>query len=159
MRITVNRDGYPHITTDELMFASRFMLRLMVSEEVHETISLTLHLDFHDKKRYGLLVPKEHDNPRRFAIHLHPKQRYHKLLHTLAHELVHLKQMALGEMGATTLEKKNRIHTRWHGVWVDDESMHYYDLPWEIEAHGREIGLVKRYKKFVKEHKIVFEDE
>ncbi len=63
-----------------------------------------------------------------------PSMRY-KLM-TLAHECVHLKQYALGEID----EKMNA----WKGVRVSN-SVDYWDSPWEIEAHGREKGLYIRF--------------
>jgi hypothetical protein len=63
-----------------------------------------------------------------------PSMRY-KLM-TLAHECVHLKQYALGEID----EKMNT----WKGVRISN-SVDYWDSPWEIEAHGRERGLYIRF--------------
>jgi hypothetical protein len=33
----------------------------------------------------------------------------------------------------------------WHGKRIDRKNMDYYDLPWEIEAYGREVGLFVRW--------------
>lgn len=63
-----------------------------------------------------------------------PSMRY-KLM-TLAHECVHLKQYALGEID----EKMNT----WKGIRIPN-SVDYWDSPWEIEAHGREKGLYIRF--------------
>ena len=67
------------------------------------------------------------------------------LLQTLAHEMVHVKQYATGELrekmrnGEADLIWKNRR-------WSPPEGQHeYWDCPWEIEAFGREYGLYKRF--------------
>ena len=55
--------------------------------------------------------------------------------------MVHVKQFAKGEM--VDVVRANKI--RWHGVDFDDEDKSYYDQPWEIEAHGREMGPINRW--------------
>ena len=39
----------------------------------------------------------------------------------------------------------NRDHVKWEGEVLDRTSMNYWDLPWEIEANGRETGLFVRW--------------
>mgnify|MGYP001210788531 FL=1 len=59
-----------------------------------------------------------------------------KLLLTIAHEMVHVKQYARGELYQGTRIAKHR----WQGKWISN-NLDYWDQPWEIEAAGREIGL------------------
>jgi hypothetical protein len=40
---------------------------------------------------------------------------------------------------------------RWFGMPYDPKPVHYYDLPWEIEAHGREYGLYDRFVQSISE--------
>lgn len=87
----------------------------------------------------------EDDNlrPREFMIRLDAEMGKRKMLITLAHEMVHVKQYAKGEM-------RDLIrcgNTKWHKESVDTDDVNYWDLPWEIEAHGREAGLYVRFKK------------
>ena len=68
-----------------------------------------------------------------------------RLLETVAHEMVHVKQYAKGELfeGNFKLGKH-----RWMGEWLSDNSnlvKEYWDHPWEVEAHGRECGLFVRW--------------
>jgi hypothetical protein len=62
------------------------------------------------------------------------------LLKTLAHELTHAKQMAKGEL----IDLKNG-KVRWYKKIYDPENIDRWDHPWEIEAHGREIGLYNKW--------------
>jgi len=78
-------------------------------------------------------------HPRVFRIELKPEELYETLT-TLAHEMVHLKQYATGE-----LKEKNLTLYRWQGKMVKTKGIDYYDLPWEIDAYGREIGLRLKY--------------
>lgn len=58
---------------------------------------------------------------------------------SIMHEMVHIKQYAKGEL---VQSMKNCKDHKWNKTeWIDDEKVGYYDLPWEIEAHGREKGL------------------
>jgi len=77
------------------------------------------------------------DRPRSFEIEVHKKMPLRKVLLTVAHEMVHVKQYARGELYQGVRVNK----MRWQGKWVNDKNLEYWDHPWEIEAHGREIGL------------------
>jgi len=80
----------------------------------------------------------ELDNNREFEIEIDRGQSLRKLLETVAHEMVHVKQYARRELNAN-------IDGCWMGKTVDPKKTNYWDLPWEIEAHGRETGLFVRY--------------
>jgi len=54
---------------------------------------------------------------------------------------VHVKQYARSEMTDWIIEDK---FYKWKGDFVP-ESTDYWDLPWEIEANGREVGLFVRW--------------
>lgn len=84
--------------------------------------------------------------PRDFTIELEKtRKRIHMFL-ALAHEMVHLKQMAKGEMKDKYI--KNKYMKVWQGDLVED-NVTYWDQPWEIEAYGLENSLVA---KFLIEH-------
>jgi len=80
--------------------------------------------------------------PRDFMIRLDAEMGKRKMLISLAHEMVHVKQYAKSEM-------RDMLHhstTKWFKESVNTDEMNYWDLPWEIEAHGREVGLYVRFK-------------
>lgn len=89
----------------------------------------------------------EDDNirPREFMIRLDAEMGKRKMLISLAHEIVHVKQYAKGEMRDLI---RSCSHTKWHRESVNTDDVNYWDLPWEIEAHGREVGLYERFKKY-----------
>jgi len=80
------------------------------------------------------------DRPREFELEIHKGMRLRKILETIAHEMVHVKQYARGELYESARTAKHR----WQGKYVS-EKMDYWDQPWEIEAHGREGGLFVRW--------------
>ena len=76
---------------------------------------------------------------REFLIELHPYISGKEILKALAHEFVHVKQYVYEEL--------NEQQTEWQGEPFDSDAVDYYELPWEIEAHGKEIGLFTNFAK------------
>ena len=79
----------------------------------------------------------ETDNDRTFEIELDKTQSMRNLLETLAHEMVHVKQYARNEMNGLATDR------RWKKCNVSD-SVGYWDLPWEKEAHRLEGKLAQK---------------
>lgn len=88
------------------------------------------------------------NRPRDFVININTKLEIEEILTALAHEMVHVKQFARSEL-------KERFYPEKRTVWfekpINTKKIEYWDLPWEIEAHGRERGL---YVRFVQEEKL-----
>lgn len=82
-------------------------------------------------------------NPRDFEIEVDSKLNMRQLLETVAHEMVHVKQYARNEM--CDANPLLRYMTSWKSTKVCTKTTEYWDLPWEIEAHGREVGLFIRW--------------
>lgn len=76
------------------------------------------------------------NRPREFDIYVKKSASVRFMLMTLAHECVHLKQYAMGEL--------QESHLVWRGVKMDPD-INYWESPWEIEAFGRERGLYSMY--------------
>ena len=71
-----------------------------------------------------------------FEIQLDKGMSLRKKLLSVAHEMVHVKQFTRKE-----LEHTSSINRQlWRGKNYNTKNR-YYDLPWEIEAYGRELGL------------------
>jgi hypothetical protein len=85
------------------------------------------------------------DRPREFELEIHNKMSMRKVLETVAHEMVHVKQYARGELYESSRTAKHR----WQGKYLKAEP-DYWDQPWEIEAHGRETGLFVRWAEEMK---------
>ena len=81
--------------------------------------------------------------PREFLIELDSSVSWETILQNLAHEMVHVKQWARGELKDVM---RGYSLCKWKGVVVDTDKMEYYDSPWEIEAFGREYGLYVRWR-------------
>lgn len=95
---------------------------------------------FDDSCQYANCIwEDQHYRPNDFTIQIEPKQKIPMLLNSLAHELVHVKQWAKGEF--FELQRERQVY-KFNGKKFDISKIDYWDLPWEIEAHGRAIGLV-----------------
>ena len=105
-------------------------------------VELINHLTKNEDTNGDCIWEDSRTRPREFKIRLDSSFDLSALLETLAHEMVHVKQFALGEMIDS---KTNYDIITWHGEEWDSSKMDYYDYPWEIESHGRERGLFVRY--------------
>ena len=75
---------------------------------------------------------------RQFEIQLRRHRSLKTTLMTLAHEMVHVKQFAKGEL--------NIRGTKWCGEPIDDSVIPYEELPWEEEARLLEQFLYDTYR-------------
>jgi len=64
--------------------------------------------------------------PREFILEINRKQSGQEILRTLAHEMVHVRQYAYGEL--------NEEATRWCGEKCARD-LAYHEQPWEIQAN------------------------
>ena len=96
----------------------------------YRTLDIVVHLKkVHDAKGYCCSLDK-----RTFEIEVDRNMRQRPLLETVAHEMVHVKQYAKGEL----------TEGKWQGKLINPDE-DYWDRGYEIEAHGREIGLFIRW--------------
>jgi hypothetical protein len=79
----------------------------------------------------------ELEDKRTFEIEVDRRLPLRRLLETVAHEMVHAKQYARREL--------HPVNNAWLGKTYNPKKVSYWDLPWEIEAHGRETGLFIRW--------------
>ena len=77
------------------------------------------------------------DDLNTFDMDVESSMSLRKKLLSVAHEMVHVKQFTRKE-----LEHTNTVYvSRWLGKRINNTDNGYWDLPWEIEAYGRELGL------------------
>lgn len=77
------------------------------------------------------------NEPREFLIEIHPGIGAHNIFETLAHEMVHVKQLIFHET--------NDELSIWKGKRVNSDLLDYWHHPWEIDAHGHEAGLMTKF--------------
>ncbi len=69
--------------------------------------------------------------------------RMRQLMYCIGHELVHVKQYLNNEL----LDYADGERSRFKGNVSKETNENYWDMPYEIEAYGREQGLFKMFKK------------
>ena len=130
-----DKDFKPFVADAARFFAEKLILNKRVLKNCHIKIRFT------DKiKEYGYAsVDEKHKGkkPRKFLIEIHPGIGARRILETLAHEMVHIKQYVTGELSDNM--------SAWYGIKIDSDKIDYWDHPWEIDAFGRENGLLYKY--------------
>ena len=128
------------------------MASLVPSKKLRDNISIDVHLRKHDNAGEAKLA--KHANryrPRDFKVLLnhhdmelddYGRERTatewaHELLKSLAHELVHVKQYVMNEL---SWRERGLL---WKGrLYLPEHLGEYFETPYEIEAFGRERGLL-----------------
>jgi len=136
------------------------MARLVESKRLRNNLSIDVHFRHHSAEGEAMI---DHDTnpyrPRHFRVvidhHRLEVDNYgrkrdvtewaHEVLKTLAHELVHVKQYVMGDLSM------RREGLCYRGVHYDVKTLtEYFELPYEIEAYGREKGLLIAFLAFWK---------
>ena len=140
------------VSLAEYEYATHWIMARLVSRKLKKNLSIEISL----RKIKGLNGQTEdtdgNKRPRDFIVTINPYLSRKSQLSTLAHELVHVKQFALGEL-------KSEVHgtlQKWKDEYIDHADTDYYDLPWEVEAWGKEHGLYVRYLRHLQEENKVF---
>lgn len=92
---------------------------------------------------FGFCTPApedRNDRPRCFTIEINKSISIEHKLITLAHEFVHVKQYARGELFTNTQTRK----TKWKGTYFD-QLPDYFEAPWELEAYEKEELLFNQW--------------
>lgn len=143
MKVVVSGAGVQR--TKELIQSANFFADILLGHTLASTIKLRI------KIKSGIDVLGEcgpyGSSMKRFVITLNRTNP--EIVSTLAHEMVHLKQYAKGELGQIweVTQKGMQCYGEWKGkLWKPSgKEDDYYDSPWEIEAYGREVGLYRRW--------------
>ena len=106
--------------------------------EKHIVVEFVLRTGFKDHGECEVIEYNSQNKPRGFKIRLRKKKSLKSTIRTVAHELVHVKQFAKGEL--------SEYHDKWQGV--DHSQTDYYNLPWEIEARTLEHILFDKYMAY-----------
>ena len=127
---------------------STFILEKFFQKKTIQQFDIVVNFKNDYLEKYGMygdcLAEDTDRRPRWFSINLDGMQKRCIMLNTLAHELVHVKQWAKGEM-YQYMKKPDLV--RFGKEIINTNNTDYWDHPWEIEAHGRAIGLVAQWKK------------
>lgn len=112
-------------------------------------------VDLHDDDFLGDCTPDDDADlirPKEFIIRIDNYISLKRVLKTLTHEMIHVKQYTKNEL-YDYLRDHNK--SRWHRKIVNTNKVKYINHPWEIEARSLESVLYKKYKT---ENNIKFKD-
>ena len=135
-----------------ILEAAEFYIKKLIPEEVYKDIEIYIEicdgLNLTGKKDpdktlegYAADETEEDDEGRFFYIALR-RTDPGAMLVTLAHEMVHVKQMAMDEMKKFYVDGK--LYCRYLGYDYRVDSL-YDDMPWEQEAYALEMVLVSAW--------------
>lgn len=154
MKISV-RNKNDKLTKSEVKYAVNYFLSILLKEKHHIIDELEIEIKFEKlKQEFGTCLALDDSDgyaPRLFLIEIDRTVSKIQQLKTLAHECTHIKQYVLNEMkdhGPSTFTWKRKI--------IDTDKVDYWDLPSEIDAHGREIGLFHRYNDHLRSNKRLY---
>ena len=150
-----------NVTRKETRYATVWMLRQLMPKKVWSR--LKIHMFFRNEVRAGddelaiaTTVPAS-SAPilRSFIVEMDNSLSRERQLRTLAHELVHVKQYALGEMRDIMRNYKLEF-VRFNDDMIDVNRIKYKNQPWEIEANRKEYGIYRRYLEHVRTKRVDF---
>lgn len=124
----------------------KFCANKLLTEGINDELKITVILDanlYKDEKHVGFAVwDDERHKAREFTLEVDTKSSFRNIVKTIAHEMVHVKQWAKGEF--FEYANKDDIYF-FNKKQYDAKKLDYWDQPWEIEAYGRQPGLVYRW--------------
>lgn len=141
------------VSKEEFRFATKFFASFLMKKQINEDLYIDI-INEKSKQFSGYTVNIESDlrrKPRNFEIYIDPTSSKRQILLTLAHEMVHVKQYATGELRY----KQCREIARWKGI-SHDANMNYLEKPWEVEAYNFESGMLDAYIQYKKLLKMKF---
>jgi hypothetical protein len=139
----VNISNKPaRIDRKEIIAAANFYANTLMNAQLVR--NLKIDIEFENLHNIDAQCNWEDRNvrPRWFTIQIDNRMGRRKVLLNLAHEMVHVKQHATDESRNDL--KNGNLHL-WQGKVIDEDTLNYYDLPWEVDAFGREHGLYVRF--------------
>ena len=136
-------------------------IQLNIRLKKHKDGAEAFVIDVHKRKptKFEIIIDTKKFNIDEYGRERPDTEWAHKILETVGHECVHIKQYMFGEL------RKNAQTGKlfWLKKWYDPKNLvDYYWLPYEVEAHGKErailLGFLHKWKKIeqkLNEHNVV----
>lgn len=144
MRLRIKNESR-FLDNDTIRKAARYYISRLIGEQ---TPDIHVSVEFKESMRNYEAYCEWAGNcarPKKFKIVMSTNLGSRRLLECLAHEMVHVKQYAKGELKDYAYSN----HVKWHGVkmrYDEEDDEQYFESPWEIEAYGRTVGLYNGFK-------------
>jgi len=118
------------------VFSGYNLMTDATADKLEIDIELINNLYKTDGNLADVVYEDSNHRPKEFTIRVDKSYSLRRMLESIAHEMVHVAQFATGRW----VELENTKTTRFEGKEYK-KLPNYWDRPWEIEAHGREVGL------------------
>jgi hypothetical protein len=144
-----------HMCKAEIKFATAFFANYVMGERLAKNLDFEICFEDQGKMAEGHCNPIDAEwRPRSFEIGINPRLQRYKMLQCLAHEMVHVKQYARGELSSELITAK------WQGkvYKITNSFEDYLNYPWEVEAYGRDRALYLFYQVMLKSEKVKFKN-
>jgi hypothetical protein len=152
LEISLPRNERDESLVQDLTEATNLFLSELVSKRLQNTLKIKIHVRKTTvKKTWGKDCEGVHladakgstpDKEHKIIIH-----NDSDIFETLAHELVHVKQIATKQYQQRWWKSDGELHTRWEGKELGPKrSIPYRERPWEIEAFEKEKVLVRKWR-------------
>ena len=139
---------------NEAKFAAGFFAAYLMNERLAKNLEIAIIFADMNGVADGYCHPYEAGrSPRMFEISVNANKGRNQALQILAHEMVHVKQYAKNELQSDNPDSASFAGKAYK---ITSSIEDYLNYPWEIEAFGREKGLVLLYKALLKQEKIKF---
>jgi uncharacterized protein YjaZ len=127
-------------TNSKIRSAILYFADNLISKQLQKHITIKLSF-INSADTYGEVEVTDYNSkgqPRDFTLFIDKNISEEEKIHTIAHELVHVKQYAYNEL--------NEQMTLWRGKKVSEEQFEKYcDRPWEKEAYELGDKLYEQY--------------
>jgi hypothetical protein len=146
----ISVEGTGPRNSDKLEEAARFFAAQLLHPRTVANLEIDIEVERTHEMSGTCNSEDDHKSPRYFTVMLR-KQRVDEMIRVLAHEMVHVKQYAKNELSTKTRTTPGRgaatISSMWCGEWWVPKSKEdgYWDAPWELEAYGKENGLMHKW--------------
>jgi hypothetical protein len=118
------------------VFAAYKLMSDKLADSIEVDIEITPKLFKEDGNIGDVIWEDKNHRPKQYCMRVDNSVKLRRVLETVAHEMTHISQFASGRW----IEMYKSKQTKWEGKLLK-KVPDYWDRPWEIEAHGREVGL------------------
>ncbi len=138
-----NKNG--HAIIEE---AARFMGLELMSSRMLNGLQIRIELRARKAANAGHCSVKCNgsDATKKFTIELSRDDHTATQLEVLAHEMIHVQQIATGRLQKRLWKSDKQLHVRWEGKELGlHKNIPYKTMPWEIEAYAGQKALKTKY--------------
>lgn len=158
MKIVITRAA-EKITNSEIRYCVKWFAEKLLPTRHYDKLQLRINIQhfpiLDENKKDVLLGSMVCREKNKFTFNIDGTISKRQIIRTLAHELVHVKDMMAGTL-VDVYKNQQFVYEKWRGEIIDPE-VDYYDKPHEIEAFGREEGLYRRYIEHKKQKRLEFQ--